>query len=594
MELGVRIYFEDETVYIPQSAFTQESDGAFRARVRNVTVCRRFEQAEGGEVVTLTLESESALRVKRADSIVFCVTPKATDRVAVLGRDMYCGMMRYPHELPRGREYGTQAAGHFETLTGKGPIFAGVVPFDRVYASLVYRLENGDILYCAKTEFTEYELNAKKLSAQPVLWCENSTIDDFFTLYRSLLPQSTFDMPKLTGWNSWDYYLNNVTPADVEENAKALSALSFADKLDYIVIDDGWQRAWGDWRENEKFACGLESVARSIREAGFLPGIWMAPFSLNPGSELLAKRPDWFLRDDGGEPILSLGLNYLDPTHPDAAEFMLDAYRYQYRAGFRLFKMDYVAGLLECRRFHDGKSTPYGAIRDFVRRVKAETGPDAVILGCSLPPECGADVAPAMRIGVDTHIYFTHVEWIAETLTWSWMYNGKICRVDPDFLVVRGPDTSKEPVERKEKIYSAPPLPEQTDKEFFKSRWTNGNPFSFVEAETWANLAAISGGDLFLSDRISMLNEKGVSLIENAMKLAGDMVRPRFLDGDRRRASLWLGDRGMLAINWEDVPRVMRLPAPERGFSAAKRYEIKDDTLEITLLPHESFAAIYD
>ena len=287
---------------------------------------------------------------------------------------------------------------------------------------------------------------------------------------------------------------------------------------------------------------------------------------------------------------------YLDPTHPDAEQFILDSYRYQYRAGYRLFKMDYVSPLLHVKHFRDPAATPYGVLSRLVERVREATGPDAVVLGCSLPLECGADIAPAMHIAVDIHNYFSHVSWIAQSLAWSWMHNNITTRIDPDFLIVRGEETAKEPLnrtERKRNDYLPPIRSHQTDRDRFKCRWCHGDPFSAVEAETWANLVAISGGNLFLSDRISTLNDRGIAIIEQALSLAGEEDRPRYLPEDRRLPAVWEGDRAMLVVNWEDVPRSITVPDVRRPIRSDKPYTLTEQTLTVTLLPHESFAAQY-
>lgn len=421
-------------------------------------------------------------------------------------------------------------------------------------------------------------------------------MDDFFTAYRALLPQSHFPMPKLTGWNTWDYYLDKITPADIFENVSALKDMPFADALDYIVIDDGWQRGWGDWRENETFSCGLSCIAERIRQAGFTPGIWMAPVGIREDVSVFSEHRDWLCRNAQGELLFEMGLYYLDPTHPDAARFILDQYRYQYQAGFRLFKMDYVSPLLHVKRFYDQTATPYGVLAELVRRVKEATGPDAVILGCSLPLECGADIAPSMRIAVDIHNHFSHAVWIAQSLAWSWMHNNRTTRIDPDFIVVRGAETADEPLcwpGGKRNDFLPPPRAQQTDRDCFKSRWRHGDQFNAAEAETWANLVAISGGNLFLSDRMSVLNQRGIDIIQHALTLAGEEVRPCYLEDDLRLPSVWLGDRALLIVNWEDVPRRIIYRGLTRAIRADKPCEICGDALTVTLHPHESFAARY-
>ena len=401
-------------------------------------------------------------------------------------------------------------------------------------------------------------------------------------------------MPKLMGWNTWDYYLDRVTPEDIYENIDALKKMPFADKLKYIVLDDGWQKDWGDWVENKKFACGLEAVAKRILSAGFLAGIWLAPLLMKPSCEGFEERMNWFCKDSDGNYIRSEGGTYvIDPTIPEAKRFLTDTYAKLYSYGYRLFKVDYLSPLLEVKDLSDPSASAYSALSDLIRDIKAATGPDAVILGCSLPIQCGADIAPSMRIGVDIHNQFTHVKWIAEALAWSWQFNGSTTRIDPDFLVVRGKDTSDEELSWVgEPNYTAPKRrAEMTDREFFRSRWRQGDQFNEVEAETWAYLVAVSGGNIFLSDRMSVLNSKGIAIIKNAIDAATDGVRPKYIKGDDRLPSLWLSDNKMLLINWSYSPAVISVETDAAEIESDKDFSFKDGTLAVSLLPHECFFA---
>ena len=583
LNVGFRIYFEDKTVFVDKNSLApvkEKNTTVYLTTVEGVKIKWCFEHLEKGDIITLFAKGEKALGIKRIDSAVFNIgVPEKTDRIAFIGRAAMENETRFAWELASQTEYIVDCLAHLKNMTAAGPVFAGVSPFHDVYKSCAFKNEDESFTFCAKTEFTEGALELTELKTERVLLCESVTLDEFFDIFRALLPTSKFDMPKLTGWNSWDYYLDKVTAEDIMENAEALGKTPFADKLDYIVIDDGWQKGWGVWTENEKFACGLKTVADSIIKAGFKPGIWMTPVGIRKDVPIFEEHKDWLCRDEKGELLYDMGLYYLDPTHPEAEKFIMDNYRYQYDAGYRLFKMDYVSPLLNVKSFYDKNATAYSALSKMVERVKECTGPDAVVLGCSLPLECGPDVAPAMRISIDIHNFFPHVELITQAMQWSWLFNNKITRIDPDFLVVRGEQTSDDDELYK---YYAPKdrLPiaryKQTDRERMRYHWCNGEMFSAIEAQTWANLVAISGGNIFLSDRISRLNALGIDIIDKAFALAGNEVRPVFLKDDKRIASVWKGDKGMLIVNWDDIPK-----------------EFNVDGVSVTLLPHESHAVVY-
>jgi len=598
MEFGFKIYFEDETIYVPQASLSCTADGlasVYKTEVRGAQITWRFEPYESGTFVNLEICSEKALRIRRIDSLVFSVgVPRNTDRILFLGRNMYENETRYPCELGQGIESSITCLGKFADLSKEGILLAGVAPFENVYGSVACKNADDSFTFSAKTEYTEGMLDETCLRTETAYLCENITIDAFFTAYRALLATSHFDMPKLTGWNTWDYYLADVKPEDIAENVAALKDMPFADLINYIVIDDGWQNGWGNWTENEKFSCGLAAVAKNIQDAGFIPGLWMAPLVVKEDVAIFTQHPEWLCRDENGQLFRQSTHYYLDPTVPEAETFILDNYRYQYAAGFRLFKIDYVSPIIKVKKFFDKTATPYGVLANLINRIKECTGPDAVILGCSLPLECGPDIAPSMRIAVDIHNHFSHAIWIAQSLAWSWMYNNRFARIDPDFLVVRGEETSNEPViwhggQRNDFVPPRKHL--QTESDRTKSRWRHGEQFNAIEAETWANLVAVSGGNIFLSDRMSVLNQRGISIIQNALTLAGDEVRPIYLSDDKRLASVWQGDKALLIVNWEDVPREIRFSGVSYPIESDKPFMQEGDTITVSLLPHESFAA---
>ena len=594
MNYAVRLYFADEIIILPLSKMNklfQDNEALFTATVRGASVVCSIKSGDNGELLSASVTGDSPLLLKRIDFPVFSLSPKAaTDRILFFGNNMCHCTHRYPSELGEGVEYAADCTGLFEDLVSLGMAMAMVAPFtNTVGAGAVRRGDSYE--FFAKTEFTEGKRTECELSSESVFLSERITIEKLQSIYRKLLPKSSFPMPRLTGWNTWDYYLNRITPEDIFENIEALKNMPFADKLNYIVIDDGWQKEWGEWVENEKFACGLDTVAQRIKDCGFIPGIWASPLLMKECCEGFAEKKHWFCLDESGKFIRSEGNTCLiDPTVPDAREFILDIYRRLYACGYRLFKIDYLSPLLKVKKFHDSSATPYSALRSLIKDVKAVTGEDTVILGCSLPVQCGADIAPSMRIGVDIHNHFSHVKWIAEILSWTWMYNNRCTRIDPDFLVVRGIETANEPlIWEGAPNYTAPKrMAEMTDTELFRSRWRQGDQFNAIEAETWAYLVAISGGNIFLSDKMSVLNERGISIIQKAFVAGSEECRPVYLEDDEKLPSVWETDDKMLIVNWQDIPArksmglAWKIPSSDKPFSYYK------DVLTVTLLPHES------
>ena len=68
-----------------------------------------------------------------------------------------------------------------------------------------------------------------------------------------------------------------------------------------------------------------------------------------------------------------------------------------------------------------------------------------------------------------------------------------------------------------------------------------------------------------------------------ALTLAGEEMRPRYLAEDLRLPSVWMGDRALLIVNWENVPRHITLPGLARSVCSDKPYLQENGSLTVTL-----------
>jgi alpha-galactosidase len=101
-------------------------------------------------------------------------------------------------------------------------------------------------------------------------------------------------------WCAWGYE-RNYTPEQVYgtlDKAKAVGC-------EWAVLDDGWQKAVGDWvADTAKYPqgdAGLKQFASRIKSYGMRPKLWISPLSAAPASDLYRERPDMLLLDAGGE-----------------------------------------------------------------------------------------------------------------------------------------------------------------------------------------------------------------------------------------------------------------------------------------------------
>ena len=247
--------------------------------------------------------------------------------------------------------------------------------------------------------------------------------------------------------NTWYCFGPGVTAKNVQDNLAAFSA-RLTGGVRYIQIDDGYQPWMGDWLETGKsFGGDIKTVLASIRDRGFEPAIWVAPFVASPQSKLFREHPEWFIRDDDGKPLRSdkvgfggwrLGPWYaLDGTHPEAQKFLEQTFRVMRNEwGCTYFKLDAnYWGTLHHGRFHDPKATRIEAYRRGMAAVLRGSG-NAFILGCNHPLWPSLGLLDGSRSSMDISRSWKSIRDIGrENLLRGWQ-NGRFWWNDPDCVLL--------------------------------------------------------------------------------------------------------------------------------------------------------------
>ena len=152
-----------------------------------------------------------------------------------------------------------------------------------------------------------------------------------------------------TGWCSWYCYGDKATKSIVQENLDRFATMN--PRLEYIQIDDGYSPYEGDWLDPSAAFGSMDSTVSAIREKGFLPAIWVAPFIAEKDSRLFREHPDWFVKDEDGKPLNSATKGFggwrhgpwyvLDGTNPEAQQFLEQTFRaMKEKWGIHYFKLD--------------------------------------------------------------------------------------------------------------------------------------------------------------------------------------------------------------------------------------------------------------
>jgi alpha-galactosidase len=225
---------------------------------------------------------------------------------------------------------------------------------------------------------------------------------DGFAARAGVAPGSLRPIPPV--WCSWYQYHSAVTEADIARNLAAIDDLALP--VGIVQIDDGYQAAPGDWLVPSGRFASLPALVRRIRDAGLRAGIWIAPALIGRHSDLLARHPEWAVRDDQtGEPVFAGRVvrqecTALDFTHPGAVSHIAGVLAEMREWGIDYFKIDFAyAGACEGLRY--GNVSGVAAYRAGLRLIRDAVGPDAVLLGCGAPILPSVGLVDAMRVGPD-------------------------------------------------------------------------------------------------------------------------------------------------------------------------------------------------
>ncbi len=208
----------------------------------------------------------------------------------------------------------------------------------------------------------------------------------------------------LTGWTSWYQYYTDISEEILIDNLRQLREKHVP--IDVFQIDDGYQTSVGDWLSiKPSFPSGMKYLADSAREAGFMPGIWLAPFVCSKHSLLYKEHTEWLLKDSSGRPVpagwipLWGGTAYaLDIFHGEVRSYLRSVFATVFEEwGFDLVKLDflYAAALVP----HRGRTR--GQIMAEALAFLRELLGGRTAIGCGVPLWSSAGMFECCRIGSD-------------------------------------------------------------------------------------------------------------------------------------------------------------------------------------------------
>ena len=376
-------------------------------------------------------------------------------------------------------------------------------------------------------------------------------------------PPLRFPSPP-TGWCSWYCFGPRVTAKQVLDNLDFIA--KHTPGLRYVQIDDGYQPAMGDWLDTgAAFGGDVQGVLKQIRERGFEPAIWVAPFVAEEKSQVFLRHQDWFVKDSEGKPLRSDRVTFggwrrgpwyvLDGTHPEVQQHFEKFFRVMKREwGCTYFKLDAnFWGAIHGGRFHDPRATRIEAYRRGMKAILRGVE-DSFVLGCNHPIWPSLGLIHGSRSSNDIKRTWERIETTArQNLSRNWQ-NGRLWWNDSDAIVLTGD------------------LPD--------------NEFQFHATAIYA-----SGGMLLSGDDLTKLGADKLAMLRKLQPPTG--VAARFEDDSFRVGRMHVGGREIVSVlNWTNTPQDVSIQLARRSrltdFWSDTALGTHSSTFEIKQMPAHS------
>ena len=353
----------------------------------------------------------------------------------------------------------------------------------------------------------------------------------------------------LSGWCSWYQFGHSISEDTVNKAVGEYAQLDT--KVDVLQIDDGFDERWGDWRPNARFPSGMKRVADRIRQAGFIPGVYLVPTGVHIDSAVYKAHPDWLQRLPDGSLAVTFSkgsLAYLDPTHPEVAAFIAETARMQTADwGFDYIKYDFTYPLAFGAVFHDKKMTTFQMHREIYRILREAVGEDKYLMACvGEPARYAIGYADAARIGPDSAVnWHRGMREALQCVVLRMNVDGLWFHSDPDVFFLR---SERCELNREERLFTAAVM-------------------------------AMAGSLVMTSDLPSQWDEEAKQVFAAATAMKGVRARPLSLPGGEMPEVLAASVEGGVTaalLNWGEEEKSIQLDMAMLGLDPAGEYAVHE------------------
>lgn len=257
----------------------------------------------------------------------------------------------------------------------------------------------------------------------------------------------------VAGWCSWEAYRRDIDEEKIDKIAAFMEEKLKAYGLEYIQVDDGYQkmplpyRAEGDMKEGwmtceeEKFPRGHKGIVNDIKKHGFLPAIWTNANITN--EEFPQYHPDSLIFHEG-KPMRGEWIEFLYNCTPETLEKQVTPIFEGFRdAGYKYVKIDAIRHLL-FDGLHEAvrlgimdNETAENKFRAYMEATKAGMSEDMYYLASWGEMHEVIGVADACRISMDANPTWAGIHMQLFEMA-RWFHTQRILFLnDPDHVCVR-------------------------------------------------------------------------------------------------------------------------------------------------------------
>ncbi len=401
-----------------------------------------------------------------------------------------------------------------------------------------------------------------------IRFTQGSVFDAMESYAELIATRNNIQRPALipVGWVDWYFAKGLTTEKDILENLDFLARELKDFGLEYVQLDSGWQLgietsppphnviAGGPWIPNSKFSRGMRWYAEKIKERGLKPGIWVRPFQMVEGAPERSEHPEWF--NQKGQ---------MDFSNPQVLERVRTLFRQLVNDwGYTYIKYDFPSydlfdawgpSLFESHWAHTNPHTQtitgIQACRNALEAIRT-SAPDTPLLACNSVMTSTLGLANVFRIGDDVGDWNRTFTYGVRSVGPRYYTNGVYWTNDPDVLLVR-------------------------------------EPFTIDQARMWASLIVLSGGVVFISERLHELPPERLDIIKKAMPVYRNpgkgyaFGRPMdLLENDP--PELWnlevrkeFGKWNVVGLfNWSDQPRDKVIDLKSLGLESKAPFAVYD------------------